>query len=103
MNHYANSRPSHGVAFKPWADRVKELLDEHEIELPKKHELIQCYHSNFSYEEVLQKEQFKNFKNVWMELNVLHKQGTFRTRFNTTEQAKEFFRKFPELRKELDR
>ncbi len=103
MRYYANSKPSHGVAFKPWADRVKELLDEHEIALPQKHELIKYYHDNLSYEDVLRKEQFKNFKTVWMEVNVKHEQGTYNTRFNTSEQAREFFKKFPELRKELER
>ena len=103
MRYYANSKPSHGVAFKPWVDRIKELLDEHEIALPKKHELIRYYHDNLSYEDVLRKEQFKNFKTIWMEVNVKHEQGTYNARFNTSEQAKEFFKKFPELRKELER
>lgn len=103
MKYYANSRPSHGVAFKPWADRVKELLDENEIDLPAKNELVKYYHENFSYDEVLRKEQFKKFKTVWLEVNVKHEQGTYNTRFNTSAQAKEFFKKFPELRAELDR
>ncbi len=103
MRYYANSKPSHGVAFKPWTDRVKELLDEHELIFPKKNELIKYYHDNLSYEDVLRKEQFKNFKTVWMEVHVKHEQGTYNMRFNTSEQAKEFFRKFPELKEELSR
>lgn len=103
MKYYANSRPSHGVAFKPWAERVKELLDEHEVKFPSTSELAQYYHADLSYEEVLFKEQFKTFKNVWLELNVRHERGTFNTHFNTSEQARDFFKKFPELKKELER
>jgi hypothetical protein len=103
MKLYANSRPSHGVAFKPWVDRVRELLEENNIDFPSRHELGDYYHNDLSYEEVLRKEQFKHFQNVWMELNVKHKKGLFNIHFNTTEQARDFFKKFPELRKELDR
>ncbi len=102
MRYYANSRPSHGVAFSPWASRVSELLEEHGLELPPKQDLVNYYHLNLSYEEVLNKMQFKILKNVTMELQVIHETGTFKTHFNTSEQAKEFFKKFPELRKALD-
>ncbi len=102
MKDYVNSRPSHGVAFKPWADRILELLKEHELEMPKKHNLIAYYHADLSYEEVLHKVQFGKTKNVWMELNVKHEQGLFNKRFNTSEQAKEFFKKFPEIRVKLE-
>ena len=103
MRLYQNTRPSHGVAYRPWVDRVKELLDENDLELPSNKELIDCYWKDLSYEEVLYKVQFKTVKNVYMELFVKHGYGEFRTHFQTSEQAKEFFKRFPELRKELDR
>ena len=101
MRNYPNTRPSEGVAYKPWVDRVQELLSEKELKLPEKGELISYYHNDLSYQEVLYKVQFKNTKNVWMELNVKYDKGLFNMRFQTSEQAKDFFKKFPELREEL--
>ncbi|MEQ9403755.1 MAG: hypothetical protein RIM99_09235 [Cyclobacteriaceae bacterium] len=103
MRFYQNTRPSQGVAFKPWADRIKELFEEQELEMPEKRELVSYYHANLSYEEVLNKIQFRHTKNVWMELNVKHKYGLFNIHFSTSTQAREFFKKFPELREELEK
>ena len=103
MRLYENTRPSGGVAYSPWVDRIKELLDEYDLELPPKHELRQFYWEDFSYEEVVYKVMFKTARNVWMEVHVTHEYGNFEKSFNTSTQAKEFFKRFPELRKELDR
>ena len=72
MRLYENTRPSQGVSYRPWAERVKELLDEHDLDMPPSHELHSYYHQNFSYEEVLFKQQFKTRRNVWMEVHVTH-------------------------------
>lgn len=99
---YTNSRKSHSVAFQPWANRVKELFDEKKMPLPERLELIDMYHNDLSYEEVLYKEQFKTRKNFWMIINVRSEHGVFEKTFRNSNQLKEFFRKFPELRKDLD-
>lgn len=103
MRLYVNTRPSHGVSYHPWVDRIRELLEENNLELPPSHELREYYYQDLSYEEVLHKVYFKTVKNVWMELHVKHGYGKYSTHFNTSEQAKEFFKRFPELRKELDK
>lgn len=103
MRLYENVRPSHGVAYKPWVDRIRELLEEKSLELPPSHELRQHYWDDLSYEEVLFKEQFKTMKSIWMELHVRHQGGEFSESFKTANQAKDFFKRFPELRQELDR
>ncbi|MEP1035099.1 hypothetical protein [Ekhidna sp.] len=102
MRLYENTRPSQGVSYRPWAERVKELLDEHDLEMPPNHYLHSYYHQNFSYEEVLFKQQFKTRKNVWMEVHVRHENGKYSNTFNTSDQAKEFFKRFPELREDLN-
>jgi len=103
MRLYDNTRPSHGVAFKPWADRVKELLDEKELEMPEKDDLISYYQNDLSYEEVSLKVQFKTTRTIRMDLYVRHNYGEFTQSFHVSEQAKDFFKKFPELRKRLDK
>ena len=103
MGLYENTRPSGGVAYHPWVSRIKDLLDIEDLELPPSHELRQYYWDDLSYQEVVNKVKFKTARNVWMELHVSHGYGNFQKSFNTSEQAKEFFKRFPELRKELDR
>jgi len=100
---FENTRPSEGVAYHPWVDRIRELLDEEGLSLPPNHELRQHYWADLSYSEVVNKVKFKDVRNVWMELHVRHDHGKFEEAFNTSEQAKAFFKRFPELRKELDK
>ena len=102
MRLYENVRPSSGVAFKPWADRVKELLDEKDLKMPSKEELINYYHLDLSYQEVSMKVEFKTTRTVRMDLFVNHAYGSYTTSFHLSHQAKDFFKKFPELRKKLD-
>lgn len=102
MKLYENTRPSQGVAYHPWVSRIKELLDEQKLDLPPTPELRQFYWDDLSYEEVVNKVKFKALRNVWMELHVSHAYGKFEQSFNTSEQAKAFFKRFPELRKQLD-
>ncbi|WP_425392140.1 hypothetical protein [Ekhidna sp.] len=98
---YINSNRQGGVSYRPWAERVKELLDEHELPLPERHEMHEMYNNNFTYEEVLLKVQVRSLKSIFMRLHLVHSQGEFQTTFKTDQQAKDFFKKFPELRKEL--
>lgn len=99
----ANSRPSDGVNYKYWVEIIGQLLNDQSLELPPKHELDRWFREDFSYEEVVQKELFKKTQNVWMECHVKHEFGKFNIRFNTTEQAKDFFRKYPEIREKMEK
>ncbi|MEP0987355.1 hypothetical protein [Ekhidna sp.] len=98
---YINSNRQGGVSYRPWAERVKELLDEHELSLPERTQMHEMYNENFTYEEVLLKVQIRTLKYVVMRFYVKHGQGEYEATFKTDQQAKDFFKKFPELRKEL--
>ena len=99
----ANSRPSHGVDFRNWVQIIQELFEDKELTLPPKYELERYFRQDLSYEEVINKELFKNNRNVWMECHVMYQGGSFMKRFNNSEQAKDFFRTYPELRDDLEK
>jgi hypothetical protein len=99
----SNGRPSHGVDFRNWVQIIQELFENRELTLPPKYELERYFREDFSYEEVINKELFKNHRNVWMECHVLYQDGHFVQHFNTSAQAKDFFRKYPEVRDELEK
>lgn len=97
-NYFTNTRPSQGVAYVAWAGRIKELLDELELELPTKEEFLAYYRDNFSYQEVLNKQLWKSRSNQWLVLHIKHKQGTSEMTLNNSELAKDFFKKYPEIK-----
>lgn len=101
MNYMSSSRRE-GVSYRPWAERVRELHEERDLEMPSKNEMADMYHKDFTYEEVLLKScTIKEVRSVYMEVHVKHSKGEFSKSFRTDLQAKEFFEKFPELRNEL--
>lgn len=98
-----NSKPSSGVSFRNWVSRIQELCEDQDLELPSKHLLQRFYREDFAYLDVVNDALFKERTNTWMELHVRHPKGVFDVRFNTTAQAKDFFRKHPYLRDDLDK
>ncbi|NQZ79021.1 MAG: hypothetical protein HRT61_23330 [Ekhidna sp.] len=90
-----------GIKFKYWADRVIDLCNGIEIEPPTHQELDKLYRKNFYYSEGLLYAQFKSTKRIWLQLNVKHQSGTHTENFNSSEEAREFFKKFPNLRELL--
>jgi hypothetical protein len=101
MEHVNNSRRQ-GVSYRPWAEHVIDLLKEHNVDIPEKEYFHEWYNADFNYQEALLKCQIRQLKRVWMEIHVKHGSGEFSTSFRTSENARVFFKKFPELRKELD-
>lgn len=97
-NNLSNTRPSQGVAYVAWAVRIKEMLDELELDLPTKEEFRAYYRDNFSYQEVLNKQLWKSRTNQWIVLHIKHKQGTSEIFLNNSELAKNFFKKYPEIK-----
>lgn len=95
-------RPSDGLAFNVWVDDIEKLLEESGLAHPSMHEYRRFYNINLSVEEVVNKVQFKKVRSAWMQLHVRYEGGDYTTTFNTSAQAKEYFKKFPELREKLD-
>lgn len=96
---FTNTRPSQGVSYVEWARRIKELLEENGLALPTSGEFQTYFRDNFSYQEVVNKQLWKLKSNQWIVLYIKHKHGTSEIPLNTSEVAKDFFRKYPEIKK----
>lgn len=96
------SRKSEGIHEEEWMNRVKEQYAERQLLFPieNKH-LKYLFEHDYSIEEALLKDLTKGHVYAFMELHVKHELGEYKTTFRTDNQAKEFFKKFPEIRKEL--
>lgn len=97
------SRKSHGIHEEEWIRSVEELYDERQTLFPlESRQLKYLFDQDYSVEEALLKDLTKGHLYAFMELHVKHEMGEYKTTFRSGEDAKEFFRKFPEIRKELD-
>lgn len=102
MSYPFNRSRSEGVSYRPWAQRVIELCEGEDISPPETLELSRLYNDNFTYEEAMLFSRFKTASTVFMELHVRDNKGHYSTSFHNSIAAKEFFQKFPRLRKMLD-
>lgn len=95
-------RKSHGMYEKEWIKCVEECYNERQTLFPiDPKQLKRLYDQDYSIEEVLLKDLTKGHLYAFMELHVKHQLGEYRTTFRSENEAKEFFRKFPEIRQEL--
>ncbi len=96
------SRKSEGIHEKEWIKRVEELSVERQTLFPLEYkQLKQLFDQNYSIEEALLKDLTKGHMYAFMELHVKHELGQYSTTFRSESDAREFFKKFPEIRKEL--
>jgi HEPN domain-containing protein len=95
------SRRTLGIAYRPWEQSLLHSLKKRDIDVPDVKDLHQYYHDDFSVDEAVLKIQIRQVKDVWMELhyNIGYLEELFR--FYTEDHAKDFFKKFPELRDAL--
>lgn len=95
-------RKGEGIHEDEWMQRVQERYDERQRLFPlEPKQLKRLYDENYSIEEALLKDLAKGHIRAYMELHVMHELGEYKTTFWTDNDAKEFFKKFPEIRKEL--
>ena len=96
------SRKSEGIHEKEWIKRVEELSAERQTLFPLEYkQLKRLFDQNYSIEEALLKDLAKGHIYAFMELHVKHELGEYSTTFRSENEARDFFRKFPEIRKEL--
>lgn len=96
------SRKSQGIHEEEWMNRVEEMYNERQTLFPlEAKQLKRLFDMDYSIEEALLKDLAKGHMHAFMELHVKHELGEYKTTFRTDNDAKEFFRKFPEIRKEL--
>lgn len=96
------TRKSHGIHEEEWIRRVEEVYNERKTLFPlEPKQLKRLFELDYSIEEALLKDLTKGHMYAFMELHVKHEMGEYKTTFRTENDAKEFFRKFPEIRKEL--
>lgn len=96
------SRKSEGINEKEWIKRVEELSAERQTLFPLEYkQLKRLFDQNYSIEEALLKDLAKGHIYAFMELHVKHELGEYSTTFRSENEARDFFRKFPEIRKEL--
>ena len=103
MKYTYNRCRKEGVYFKPWAERVIEMCEGENVTPPEHLELDKLYRENFYYEEALLFAKFKSTKLVWLELHVKSDNGVHIEDFRSSDQAREFFRKFPKIREYLEK
>jgi len=95
-------RKSQGIHEEEWMRLVEERFNDRQMLFPLEYkQLKHLYDQDYSIEEVLLKDLAKGHMHAFMELHVKHEMGEYKTTFRTDNQAKEFFKKFPEIRKEL--
>ncbi|WP_424961013.1 hypothetical protein [Ekhidna sp.] len=96
------TRKSEGLNEEEWMRRVTKLYNERQTLFPIAYEpLKRLYDQDYSIEEALLKDLTKGHMYAFMELHIKHELGEYTTTFRTDEQAKQFFQKFPEIRREL--
>ncbi|MEO9483909.1 MAG: hypothetical protein ABJG47_10705 [Ekhidna sp.] len=96
------SRKSEGLDLDVWINKVTETYDQHSSLFPLEPKaLMQLYQQDYSVEEAVLKFRSKGRFYTYMELHVHHEHGRYSTTFRTEDQAREFFSKFPEIRKGL--
>ena len=96
------TRKSEGLEEKVWMNAVSKLYKERQTLFPIDYKpLKKLFDQDYSIEEALLKDLTKGHLHAFMELHVKHELGEYSTTFRTDNQAKEFFQKFPEIRKEL--
>ncbi len=95
-------RKSHGIHRDEWIKRVETLYAERQTLFPLEYKQLKfLFDQDYSIEEALLKDLTKGHMYAFMELHIKHELGEYRTTFKTDNDAKEFFKKFPEIRKEL--
>lgn len=96
------TRKSEGLDEKAWMQEVTRLYEERQTLFSIDYKpLKRLYDQDYSIEEALLKDLTKGHLYAFMELHIKHELGEYCTTFRTDEQAKAFFQKFPEVRKEL--
>lgn len=96
------SRKSQGLDESEWIKCVQESYNERNMLFPlEAKQLKRLYEQDYSIEEAMLKGLTNGQIYALMELCIKHELGEYRTIFRTDHEAKEFFRKFPEIRKEL--
>ncbi|WP_420578297.1 hypothetical protein [Ekhidna sp.] len=96
------SRKSEGINEEEWIKRVEEHYVQRQTLFPLEYkQLKRLFDQDYSIEEALLKDLTKRHMYAFMELHVKHELGAYSTTFRTDNEAREFFKKFPEIRKEL--
>lgn len=95
-------RKSQGIHQDEWIKRVEELYGERQTLFPLEYkQLKRLFDQDYGIEEALLKDLTKGHMYAFMELHVKHELGEYSTTFRTDTDAKDFFKKFPEIRQEL--
>ena len=96
------NRKSEGIEEEQWMQRVVASYGERQTLFPlEPKQLKKLFEEDYSIEEALLKDLTQRPVHAYMELHVRHELGKYSTTFRTDHQAKAFFKKFPEIRKEL--
>lgn len=96
------TRKSEGLDEKDWMQEVTRMYEERQTLFPIDYKpLKMLYDRDYSIEEALLKDLTKGHLHAFMELHIKHELGEYTATFRTDDQAKAFFQKFPEIRKEL--